>query len=194
MRHHFLATSRSRLCGTGSICLHTFSAVLLCLFFAELSHARGLHYGAVSDPALVACDKLEQTGKLDAARNCYRNLIGAGKLATRAEAAWALGDLKSANQWFGDAAKQSRGDAALLTRWGELYIDTHQDQQALELFKEALGADANYAFAHVGAATVLVRQFAMEANRYLSAVMESDKAPSGAKLRGLLLAARRAGK
>jgi tetratricopeptide (TPR) repeat protein len=99
-----------------------------------------------------------------------------------------LGDVKSANDLFATATKQ-RSTPALLTRWGELFAETHQNSEALKLFKEALQADANYAFAKVGAASVLVDQFATQANEYLQPVMESTAAP-GAKLRALLLAIR----
>lgn len=152
--------------------------------------ARENHYGALADPALLRCDQQQWHGQIEAARQCYRGLMNApSSSAIRAEAAWALGDAKSANELFGAAVKQ-RSSAALLTRWGELYGDTHQDQEALKLFNEALQADPNYAFAKVGAASVLVDQFATQANNYLEAVITADNAPAGAKLRALLLAAR----
>lgn len=161
---------------------------LLCVTAAV--HARGIAYGAVTQAALIACDEQYWSGKLDAARGCYRKLVNDADPAVRAEAAWALGDFKSANQWFGEASKRTPKNAPLLTRWGELYVDTHQDQEAFKLFREALQADSKYAYAQVGAAELLIDQFDSEANEYLKPVLEGAQAPAGARLRALLLAAR----
>lgn len=161
--------------------------LLLCAAFPAA--ARGIHYGAVTDAGVLACDQQQWRGQRDAASRCYRALLTASSsLATRAEVAWALGDVKSANDLFSAAVKQ-RSTPALLTRWGELYAETHQNSEALKLFKEALQADANYAFAQVGAASVLVDQFAAQANEYLQPVVDGNVVP-GAKLRALLLATR----
>ena len=160
---------------------------LLLIGISAQVQARGIHYGAVTDAAILACDQQQWRGQRDAANRCYRALINAGSSqAVRAEAAWALGDVKSANDLFSAAVKQ-RPTAPLLTRWGELYAETHQNSEALKLFNEALQADGNYAFAKVGAASVLVDQFATQANEYLQSVVEDAGVPAGAKLRGLLL-------
>jgi tetratricopeptide (TPR) repeat protein len=151
--------------------------------------ARGIHYGAVTDAGVLACDQQQWRGQRDAAIRCYRALLTASStLAVRAEVAWALGDVKSANDLFAAAIKQS-STPALLARWGELFAETHQNSEALKLFREALQADADYAFAQVGAASVLVDQFATQANEYLQPILEGNAAP-GAKLRALLLAIR----
>lgn len=152
--------------------------------------ARDIPYGAVTHAGLIACDNQYWSGELDAARSCYRNLIGDADLAVRAEAAWALGDLKSANQWFGEAGKRQPKNAQLLTRWGELYVATHQDQEAFKLFQEALQIDPKQAYAQVGAAALLGEQFDTEADKYLKPVLEGAQVPAGAKLRAYLLAAR----
>ena len=152
--------------------------------------ARGIHYGAVTDSALMACDVQQWRGQREAAARCYRALFtGSTQLAVRAEVAWALGDVKSANELFGAAIKQ-RSTPALLTRWGELYAEKHQNAEALKLYQEALQLDKNFAFAQVGAASVLVYQYAAQANEYLQPVIEGKNVPAGAKLRALLLAAR----
>ncbi|MGC3981805.1 MAG: tetratricopeptide repeat protein [Steroidobacteraceae bacterium] len=159
------------------------------MWLATPVNARGIHYGAVNDAGVVACDNQLWRGQRDAANRCYRALLTASSsLSTRAEVAWALGDVKSANDLFSAAIKQ-RSTPAVLTRWGELYAETHQNSEALKLFKEALQADANYAFAKVGAGSVLVDQFATQAGEYLQPVVEGA-APAGAKLRALLLAVR----
>ena len=162
-------------------------SLLACTAFPAA--ARDIHYGVVTDAGVLACDKQQWRGQRDAASRCYRALLTpSSSLGVRAEVAWALGDVKSANELFAAAVKQ-RPSPELLTRWGELFADTHQDSEALKLFREALQIDAGYAFAQVGAASVLVDQFAAQANEYLQPVMEGSAAP-GAKLRALLLATR----
>lgn len=162
---------------------------LLCIVMTPVM-ARGIHYGAVSDAALLPCDQQQWRGQREVANRCYRALFtNTNSLATRAEVAWALGDIKTANELFAAAIKQ-RSTPALLTRWGELYAETHQNDEALKLYQEALEADKNFSFAQVGAASVLVYQYAAQANEYLQPVIEGKNVPAGARLRALLLAAR----
>lgn len=165
--------------------------LLLLLLGASLSlQARSIHYGAVTDAALLVCDRQAWRGQRDAAQRCYRALLNTtNSQAVRAEVAWALGDVKSANDFFSAASKQ-RASAALLARWGELYAETHQNAEALKLFKEALQAEGDHAFAQVGAASVLVDQFAAQANEYLQPVLTGNAVSPGARLRALLLASR----
>ena len=111
--------------------------------------ARDLDYGAISDPAVRACDALNWSPRTARARaGCYRLLADAGATAAaeRAEAAWALGDFGQANDLFRAAAAAAPPSAALRVRWGELYMDSHQPQQALDLFKEALQRDPHDAY------------------------------------------------
>jgi tetratricopeptide (TPR) repeat protein len=162
----------------------------LLLLAIEPASARGIHYGAVTDKALMACDLQQWRGQREAATRCYKALFSSIKeLGIRAEIAWALGDIKTANELFGAAIKQ-RSTPALLTRWGELYAEKHQNDEALKLYQEALQLDSAFAFAQVGAASVLVYQYAAQANEYLQPVIEGKQVPAGAKLRALLLAAR----
>jgi hypothetical protein len=57
----------------------------------SVATARDIHYGAVADADVVACDRLHWTGQVDASRNCYADLLrNSGSLSARAEAAWAL--------------------------------------------------------------------------------------------------------
>ncbi|MFI4914713.1 MAG: peptidase MA family metallohydrolase [Steroidobacterales bacterium] len=165
----------------------------LALVCAAAAGARDLPYGAVTDAAVRRCDALHWSAQREAARSCYRSLVAqSGDPAVRAEAAWALGDLKSANDWFRDALAANPASAGVRERWGELYIDTHQEQEALNLFKEALQRDPRNAFAKVGAASVLVDEFAAEAATYLTPVLNDTGAAPGARLRALLLSARAA--
>ena len=155
-----------------------------------VSPARDLDYGAISDPAVRACDALYWSGQRGRAQDCYRrSLAGTTAAGARAEAAWALGDFKQANELFRAATAAAPTSAALRRRWGELYLDTHQPQDALDLFKEALQRDAHDGFAQVDVASVLADQYSEAAAHALQPLLTSTAAPPGARLRALLLAA-----
>jgi tetratricopeptide (TPR) repeat protein len=172
--------------------LRTRRALLLvgCLLAAPLAAGRDIPYGEVGDPAVQRCDVLQWSGQREAAVACYRALVaGNGPAAQRAEGAWALGDLSAANDLFRAAAAAQPANAAVRVRWGELYVDSHQDQQASDLFKEALQRDPQDAYAAVDAAAVLADEDAQQADHDLQSVLENPRAPPGARLRGQLLAA-----
>ena len=163
------------------------------LLLSPLAAGRGIAYGEVTDPAVQRCDALHWSGQREAATRCYRMLVaGTGPPAQRAEGGWALGDLSAANDLFRAAVAARPRDATVRARWGELYQDSHQGQQASELFKEALQRDPHDAYAAVDAAAVLMDDFARQADDYLYPVLQNLHAPAGARLHGLLLAARAA--
>ena len=152
--------------------------------------ARTIHYGAVEDDALGACDALEWRGD-SGAEDCYQELLGGtAPTAVRAEAAWALGDLHAANRLFQAAAKASPDNPAILTRWGDLFADSHQDAEAMDIYREALAADAQYPFALLGSARVLVGGFDDAANTYLEPLLTNSTMHPGARTGAWLLVAR----
>ena len=152
--------------------------------------ARGIHYGAVSNGELLACDRLDWRGQADEAISCYRQLLsGARPAAIRAEAAWALNERQAANGLFRDAVATHPDDAAIRVRWGDLYADSHQDSEAMDLYREALKIDAGNAFAMLGAASVLVGAFDDAANTYLEPLLRDATKPGGARAAAWLLVA-----
>lgn len=167
--------------------------VVASLLVAAPAGARGIPYGELTDPAVQRCDALDWSPRHAEAADCYRRLLagGAGEAAA-AEGAWALGDLPRANALFRAAVAARPQDATLRARWGELYIDSHQPQQALDLFREALARDAHDAYAHIDVASVLDDEFAAQADGELRVAMSDAAAAPGARLRGLLLQTRAA--
>ena len=166
-------------------------ALLFCLLLATgMATAREIPYGAVKDPDLIACDDMYWHGQRLQASQCYRQLLQTSTAtAVKAEAAWALGDLKTANEFFKAAVNTSPDDAAIRTRWGELYVETYQYQDALDLFNEALKLDPDNGYANLGAASVLANNFDAQALAYLQKAMQSRAAPAGVRLRSMLLLA-----
>ena len=152
------------------------------------AQARDIHYGAVSDARLGQCDTAEWQGKQADARTCYRSVLQASPdPAIRAEAMWALGDLKSANDLFKQAAAAQPKSSRVRARWARLFIDTHQEQDAMMLYEEALELDEDDAYAAVGTAEVLAGRFESKAAELLDPIVDNDKAPVGARIKALLL-------
>jgi tetratricopeptide (TPR) repeat protein len=157
----------------------------------SVATARDIHYGAVADADVVACDRLHWTGQVDASRNCYADLLrNSGSLSARAEAAWALKDLQTANTWFQQAMRLDPADVATRVRWGDLYADSHQDAEAMEIYREALERDESNPFATLGAARVLAGSFDDAASTYLKPLLSGSTANDGARIGALLLSAR----
>ena len=113
----------------------------------------------VRHPALAPCDELHDRGKAVESAACYRGVLRVDDPAAQAEAYWMLGDLKAANDRFREAIKLSPEDPDLRVRWGYLYIDSHQQAEAGDLFQEALALDQNHVPAQLGMATVLASRF-----------------------------------
>jgi tetratricopeptide (TPR) repeat protein len=152
--------------------------------------ARGIHYDAVTDPRVLNCDQQFWRGQIDDAAACYSALLNSNaEAALRAEAAWALGDLKLANQLFQRAMTSSPADAAAKIRWGDLFADSHQNAEAMNIYREVLAEEPGNAFALLGAARVLVDRFEDAANSYLQPLIEGTAYNDGALVGALLLVA-----
>lgn len=152
--------------------------------------ARGFDYGLVTHPGVQRCDALRWGADRNAATNCYRALLSVADSSVRAEAAWALGDFKSANDWFREALRAQPDNVPLRVRWGYLYADTHQDDEAYKLFQEALQREPQNFWAHLAAAEVLASSYKKEGQAELERVLQAESAPAGVRFKALLLAAR----
>lgn len=164
---------------------------LLMLLAASIANGRDFHYGAVTDEDVLACDRLHWRGRVEESRPCYARLLRTGTPpATKAEAAWALRDLKAANQYFRQAMQLNPDDVPTRVRWGDLYADSHQDAEAMEIYREALQRDEANEFAMLGAAELLAGNFDDAARRYLEPLLASPATRGGARLGALLLSVR----
>lgn len=167
------------------------SFLIFCLCWTGLAYARDIHYGAVSDAELLRCDRLNWTGQLAESENCYRRLLQDDvAAAVKAEAAWALGDLQLANDLFRVAAQNNADDASLRVRWGDLFANSHQNAEAMNIYREALTLDPDNAFAALGAAKVLVGGFDDAANTYLEPLLSDLSSDPGASAAAWLVVAR----
>ena len=123
---------------------------------------------------LHPCDQLQDTGKRLNAADCYRNLLTHGSLATRAEAFWMLGDLKSANDKFREAVEADQDNPDLRVRWGYLYSVSHQHPEAGKLFEEALALDSEHIPARLGMASVMLNSFDGKAVEIVKKTLEDQ--------------------
>jgi tetratricopeptide (TPR) repeat protein len=162
------------------------TAVLLYLALSAPAAALTIEYATNGRSAdLVKCDMADYHGRRDEARRCYSALLtGQADVRVKAEAARALGDLKSANTYFRTAIQRYPKDPAVRTRWGELYAQTHQDNEAVRLFEEALKISSDYAPAKLGLAEVSVDRFENKARQWLDEVLHES--PDSIRARLLL--------
>ncbi|MFK7956499.1 MAG: tetratricopeptide repeat protein [Lysobacterales bacterium] len=168
------------------------TTVLALLAFVGIVSAtqRGIHYGELTDPGLVACDHQSWQGQRDAAIACYKQMLSkAPPTPVRAELAWALGEIKAANRWFRQAVKENPDSAELRTRWGWLFAVTHQGAEAQALFNEALALDPDYHYARLGLASAMAGGFSGAARQALEPLLEDVNAPTGVAIRASLMQA-----
>lgn len=165
------------------------SILLLCL--AQASHAtRDYHYGAVTDENVLRCDQRHWQGEVDSARKCYQALVASNASAfSKAEAWWALGDAKQANEFFKTASKQQPDDSMVLTRWGDLFVSTHQLAEAQKLYSEALALDKQNNWAALGTGIVLSDSYDPAGKEHLEKLQEQQDLPEGVRLKVTLVAA-----
>ena len=88
------------------------------------------------------------------ARSCYQALIRDSSPYLRAEGYWGLAQYSEANEEFRAAVAQAPASALYKVRWGRMLHERFNDQDAMDLFKEALAKDPNNAQAYMGLALV----------------------------------------
>jgi tetratricopeptide (TPR) repeat protein len=152
-----------------------------------VASALTIEYARDRSPELVECDRALYGGRRAEAQSCYLGLVaGSEDLRIKADAARAAGDLRGANAFFQEAIKAYPEDPALRARWGELFLATHQNNEAVKLFQESLELDADYAPAKLGLAKVAAGRFEEQTREWANEVI--DDAPEHALAAHLILA------
>ncbi len=151
------------------------AALSALMLFAAPALWAAIEYGPDRPDVLAECDTLQYRGERADATRCYTALLAAQTDARiRAEAARALGDLRAANSHFQAASREFPDDPVVLTRWGELFITTHQNNEAIRLFQEALELDPDYWPATLGLARVATGRFEDRARDWTAQVLEAE--------------------
>jgi tetratricopeptide (TPR) repeat protein len=160
---------------------------LAALCCAAAAHALTIEYSLDRADALVACDRQLYRGARAEAQACYRSLLVQSQdPRVKADAARAVGDVRGANGFFQAAIREHPEDAALRTRWGELFLATHQNNEAIRLFQEALELDADYAPAKIGLAKIAAGRYEEKTREWAEQVI--DETPNQALEAHLMLA------
>jgi tetratricopeptide (TPR) repeat protein len=116
----------------------------------------GLAAGSAVRAAAPAerCEALLKHGHNAEARSCYQSLVRESAPGLRAEGYWGLAQYSEANEEFRTAVAQAPTNALYKVRWGRMLHERFNDQDALDLFKEAIAKDPNNAPAYMGLAEV----------------------------------------
>jgi tetratricopeptide (TPR) repeat protein len=136
--------------------------------------AQSIDYDPRRAPELRACDDHQNHGRAEQARSCYMQLVNSTNAITQAEAYWALGDLQRANECFRDIVQRNQRSVQPRIRWGRLFLQTHQYNDAAETFREALKIFPNDVHARLGLARVLAERFDSEAGPMLQEILEEN--------------------
>jgi tetratricopeptide (TPR) repeat protein len=91
-----------------------------------------------------------------------------------AEAAWALGDIKRANELFRVSVQSNERAVQPRVRWARLFLQTHQFSDAAQLFIEALKIVPDDVHAKLGLATVYAQRFEGEARPLVEEALKQD--------------------
>ena len=138
------------------------------LFAMGPAVAESIDYDPRRASELRACDEHQNHGRVEQARACYSQLVNSPNAITQAEAYWALGDLKTANERFRDITQANARAVQPRIRWARLFLQTHQYNDAAELFRDALKIFPDDVHAKVGLARVLAERFEGEAGPMLA--------------------------
>ncbi len=109
------------------------------------------------------CKSLRHYGKLAEAQTCYAKLANSSNPYLRAEGLWATERYQEANDQFRDLVKQSPKNADYRVRWGHLFLERFNNDEAHSLFEEALKIDDKNAQAYLGRAQVEAEGYSKEA-------------------------------
>ena len=131
--------------------------------------------------SLDQCRTLRHHGQLAEARACFSRLANGSDPYPRAEGLWGAGRYKEANEQFRALIAQFPKNANYRVRWGRLFLERFNKDEASNLFKEALEIDKDNAPAQLGMALVAAEGFGRQA---------VDLAEQAAKLDPKLLEAR----
>lgn len=150
------------------------AAGLLLLILSAAAGAQSIDYDPRRAVELRPCDEQRYRGRTEQARACYTKLLESQAPIVEAEAAWALGDIKRANEVFRDAVQSNERAVQPRVRWGRLYLQTHQYSDAAELFSEALRAFPNDVHAKLGLASVFAERFEGQARPLVEEALKQD--------------------
>ncbi|HTW67993.1 MAG TPA: tetratricopeptide repeat protein [Bryobacteraceae bacterium] len=103
---------------------------------------------------LEECQSLHHHGRLAEAQACYTKLSESSNLYLRAEGLWGIERYEDSNDTFRQVIKDNPTNAAYRVRWGHLFLERFNAEEANGLFNEALKIDPKNAQAYLGLSQV----------------------------------------
>lgn len=103
---------------------------------------------------LERCDTARRHGHVEEARTCFTGLVANADPYLRAEGYWGLARYNEANEEFKKAIAAEPANPLVRVRWGRLFFERFNKQEALNLFEEALAIRKKYPQALLGIALV----------------------------------------
>jgi len=150
------------------------AAVLFTRLPAQQAGPIRVQVGESLPNAAPACWKLRHLGKADEAEACFEKLLNSRNAAERAEGAWGIGDFQSANSQFKQAVEREPANARTRVRWGRLFLERFNIDDAVKLFQEALEIDEKNAEAMLGMAMVSAQSFSSKSLELAYKAVEQD--------------------
>ncbi len=123
---------------------------------------------------LDECRSLRHHGKLAEAQACYTKLSTSTNPYLRAEGLWGIERYEDANSQFRDLIKQYPKNADYRVRWGLLFFERFNNEEAHNLFEEAVKLDEKNAQAYLGMAKVETEGFSKHAVEAAQKAAELD--------------------
>lgn len=149
-------------------------AGLLLLMLSVAAGAQSIDYDPRRADELRRCDDQRYRGRVEQARACYTKLLESNTPIVEAEAAWALGDIKRANEVFRASVQNNDRAVQPRVRWARLFLQTHQFSDAAQLFSEALKIFPNDVHAKLGLASVYAQRFEGQARPLVDEALKQD--------------------
>lgn len=112
--------------------------VLAAMLAGGTAVAADIDYDPRRAAELRRCDEPAHRGRVEQARDCYGDLLRSRDALVRAEALFALDDLRAANDAFREAVAADQTAVLPRLRWARMYITAGQYNDAVALFREAL--------------------------------------------------------
>ena len=123
---------------------------------------------------LEECRAFRLHGNTKEAGNCFNQLATNRDPYLRAEGFWGLGDFSAASDSFRAAATNEPKSAHVRVRWGRLFLERFNREEAAGLFQEALDLHGDDSQAYLGLALVAARGFDVKAVEFAAKALELD--------------------
>ena len=143
------------------------------LLLAALAGA-SVGWAAPATATPEGCAKLRLHGKKAEATDCFEALARSGDAYLMAEGYWGLEQYEDAKKSFEVAIAQPNSPALWRVRYGMLFHERFNNQEAVNLFNEALAKDPGNAQAYLGLAMVSADGFDEKAPEYAAKAIAAD--------------------